>query len=55
MKDVNAVADLIVDEIIEDLSDRGGLGDEWSNIDDDIQDEIRQQWKTIVLQALNAK
>ena len=38
--------------IIEDLSDRCGLGDEWDQIDDDIKDEIKEKWKDIVLDVL---
>ena len=43
---------LIIDRIIEDLSDRCGLGDEWDQIDDDIKDEIKEKWKDIVLDVL---
>jgi hypothetical protein len=35
-------------DIIEDLSDRGGLQNEWENIDGDIQDEIIEKWKNII-------
>jgi hypothetical protein len=38
----------IVDAIIEDLTDRRGLKNEWWSIDKDIQDEIRQTWIDIV-------
>lgn len=41
-------AKLAVEAIIADLSDRRGLGQEWEQIDEDIQDEIRDQWTLIV-------
>lgn len=30
--------------IVEDIKNRSGLGNEWDNIDEDIQDEIQQAW-----------
>jgi hypothetical protein len=47
-------AKLIVEALIEDLSDRRGLRHEWESIDEDIQEEIRQTWITIVLSRLKA-
>ncbi len=38
----------IVFEILSDFTDRRGLGQEWDNIDDDIQEEIIQEWIDIV-------
>lgn len=38
------VAEAIVEAIIGDLSDRGGLDNAWASIDEDIQDEIREAW-----------
>ena len=38
----------IVEEIIHDLNDRSGLGDEWDQIDKFTQSEIRQKWEYIV-------
>ena len=35
-------------EVIHDLSDRRGLGQEWEQIDGDIQDEIIEKWKSII-------
>lgn len=43
-----AVAIMIVDEIIADLSDRIGLGNEWGGIAEDTQSEIRETWIEIV-------
>ena len=34
----------IVDFIIDDISGRKGIGNEWYLIDDYIKDEIRQEW-----------
>ena len=48
------IAKLIVDQIIMDLSDRGGIGSEWCQIDDDIRDEIRETWISIVMKAEGA-
>lgn len=41
-----------VDEIVSDLSDRRGLGNEWEAIDEDIQDEIKESWKRILTKHL---
>jgi hypothetical protein len=37
-----------VDEIISDLKGRKGIGDEWEQIDEDIQKEIRDTWQDII-------
>lgn len=42
-------AERIVDAIIEDLSDRRGLGQEWEQINSDVQAEIRQRWMDLVM------
>ena len=42
----------IVNRIIEDLKDRRGLRQEWESIDSNIQDEIRDNWVSIVNQVL---
>lgn len=47
----NKTAKRIVKEIIDDLSDRRGLRQEWEQIDDDTQHEIRDTWVKIVLKA----
>lgn len=41
-------AELAVDAIIEDLSDRRGLRQEWEQIDRDIRKEIRAEWIKLV-------
>ena len=43
----------IINEIIEDIQDRRGLGDEWDNIDKDIQEEIKKEWFKIINKKLN--
>lgn len=37
-------AEIIIDAIIEDLTDRRGLRQAWEDIDEDIQQEIRNVW-----------
>ena len=37
-----------VDQLIEDLTDRRGLRQEWEGIDEDIQNEIRETWRAII-------
>ena len=39
----------IVSAIVEDLSDRRGLRQEWEQIDEEIQAEIKQTWAGIIL------
>jgi hypothetical protein len=46
MADVDAIK--IVDAIINDLTGRGGLGDEFDACDSGIQKEIRDTWIEIV-------
>ncbi len=38
----------IVDRIVADLTDRRGLGQEWDQIDDEIQDEIIATWVDLI-------
>lgn len=35
-------------KILADLTDRKGLRQAWDSIDDDIQDEIKEQWADIL-------
>ena len=44
-------AEKAVEDIIKDLSDRRGLKSEWCQIDDDIQEEIKSIWVSIILEA----
>ncbi len=40
----------IVDLIINDLSNRRGIGDVWQGLDDGIQDEIKEEWCNIIIE-----
>lgn len=40
-------AQMIVESIIDDLTGRKGLRQEWGGIDDDIREEIRETWRGI--------
>jgi hypothetical protein len=46
------VAKTIVNRIISDLTGRSGLENEWDSIDEDIQNEIRETWESIVTEEL---
>lgn len=41
-------AEEIVDRILHDLQGRKGLGNEWDEIDPEIQQEIREEWIQLV-------
>ncbi len=43
----------IVNAIELDILDRGGIGNELEQVDDDIREEIRDAWQEIVLGKLN--
>ena len=51
-KSIDEMATDIVAEIVRDLSDREGLGNEWDAIDYDIQCEIRETWRQFVLDEI---
>ena len=38
--------------IVEDISDRGGIGNEWDAIDSTIQKEIKQAWRKIIEESI---
>jgi hypothetical protein len=44
MSGVGAMAEKIADLIIDDLTDRGGLQNEWEGIDRETRAEIRSTW-----------
>ena len=46
------IADIIVEDIIFDLTDRSGLGNAFEECDPDIQDEIKESWSNIVSKHL---
>lgn len=50
MRPAQEVAEKIVDEIIDDLDGRRGLG--LDSVDEEIQADIRQEWITICLSNL---
>jgi hypothetical protein len=41
-----------VNEIVRDLRDRQGLGDQWDSIDTRILSQIRAKWRKIINEAL---
>jgi trans-2-enoyl-CoA reductase len=45
---MKAIEDRIVDAIVRDFTDRRGLRQEWEQINEDIQAEIKATWKKIV-------
>lgn len=46
---IRASAVEAVEQILHDLRDRSGLGNEWDEIDAGIQDEIRTEWQNLIL------
>lgn len=42
----------LIDDILKDLTDRGGLGDEWYQIDPEIQEEIKAEWTRMARQRM---
>ncbi len=49
------IAKKAVKIIVSDLSDRRGLGNEWDQIDKDIQDEIKEQWTRYIEAAFEGR
>lgn len=54
MTDATKLAISAVDEIITDLLDRRGLRQEWETIDSGVQQEIKEAWAQIIVEALQA-
>jgi hypothetical protein len=50
--EIDDTAAQIVERIEKDLCSRQGLSDEWDRIDPEIQQEIRDTWRLIVLEEL---
>jgi len=48
LNQINILSKKIVTEILNDLTDRGGLQNAWDDIDEEIQDEIKAEWIAIV-------
>ncbi len=46
------ICEFIVNEILEDLTDRAGLSDEWNNFDDYKKQKIATAWSGIVRREL---
>jgi hypothetical protein len=42
----------IVEDIIKDISNRNGLGNEWDMIDPSIRDQIKERWEKIILEYI---
>lgn len=42
------IAQRCVDKILADMTDRRGLRQEWDNIDEDIQEDIKMEWLHII-------
>lgn len=49
----DAIATKIVQEIVEDISDRRGLDQMWDDVDIRTKREIEAEWRRIVIAALN--
>ncbi len=45
----------IVEDIVADLTGRRGLRQAWEDIDDDVQEEIKKKWITIVDEAMHVE
>ncbi|MCK9568810.1 hypothetical protein M0R72_07715 [Candidatus Pacearchaeota archaeon] len=45
-------AQMIVDKILDDLTDRRGLRQEWEQVDRETQKEIRAEWRRIIESVL---
>ncbi len=44
-----------VQKIVEDIKDRRGLRQEWSQIDDDLKNKIKTKWTMIILNKFNGE
>lgn len=47
-------AEKIVDRLLRDLAGRAGIGDEWDQMDTEVQVGFRQDWITLVETCLNS-
>lgn len=47
------IANIIVNRIVADLTDRRGLSGEWEQIDEDIRNEIEQKWNNIAYEEIS--
>jgi len=51
---MDKTAELIVDAIVTDLTDRRGLRQEWEQIDEETQNEIKGEWMRLVREILDS-
>lgn len=42
----------MVNSIIADIKNRQGIGSEWDYIDEGIKEDIKQEWKNIILDII---
>ncbi len=54
MSTIDQVARKAVQGILDDLTDRRGLRQEWEGFDDEIQDEILETWEKLIAKAIRA-
>ena len=47
------IAESIVDIIIDDIRGRKVLGDELDNVDDDVFESMKDEWKEIIINVLS--
>ena len=47
------IAESIVDIIIDDIRGRKALGDELDNVDDDVFESMKDEWKEIIINVLS--
>lgn len=47
------IAMKIIEDILYDLKDRKGIKHSWNEIDDDVQEEIKETWKKIIMNILS--
>ncbi len=52
MKDIPAIARKIVKSILDDISDRRGIGDEFDSYDSEIKKEIKDEWRDRIIAIL---
>ena len=49
------VAHDVIEAILTDMSNRGGLQNAWDEIDVGTQEDIREEWRKLVLQAMGVE
>ena len=51
---MDKTAEMVVDAIVTDFTDRRGLRQEWEQIDEEIQNEIKGEWMRLVREILGS-